>query len=45
MKTKYTNGNCDFFHDCLNGEDVGGEGSCLNCVHNLEEERWNMNLE
>ena len=38
MARKYTNGDCDFFHDCLNGDDVGGENGCYGCVHNLEEE-------
>lgn len=35
---KYTNGDCPFYMSCLNGEDVGGEGSCERCVHNFEEE-------
>jgi len=34
---KYTNGDCPFYHDCISGEDVGGEGNCYDCVHNLEE--------
>lgn len=37
MKTGYYNGDCDFYHDCLNGEDVGGEGGCFSCTHNLEK--------
>ena len=38
MKKKYTNGECDFFQDCINGEDIGGEGTCVGCVHNFEED-------
>jgi hypothetical protein len=38
-KRKYYNGDCDFFHDCISGEDVGGNGGCLDCVHNLEEKQ------
>ena len=34
-KMKYTNGDCDFYHNCINGE-----GGCKGCVHNLEEEEW-----
>lgn len=40
-KSRYTNGDCDFYHDCINGEDVGGEGGCYGCVHNFEEELYN----
>ena len=36
-KEKYYNGDCDFFTNCLNGENVGGEGTCKGCIHNLEE--------
>ena len=37
-KKEYYNGDCDFYHDCISGEDVGGNGGCLGCTHNLEEE-------
>ena len=37
-KERYYNHNCEFYDDCFNGEDVGGEGGCYSCVHNLEEE-------
>lgn len=36
---KYYNGDCDFHMDCINGENVGGTGSCKDCIHNFEEEK------
>lgn len=35
--SSYNNTDCDFYDDCINGEDIGGEGGCFSCVHNLEE--------
>ena len=37
MKKAYYNGDCDFYNDCVSGEDVGGEGGCRCCTHNLED--------
>ena len=35
---KFTNGECQYFLDCMCGEDIGGEGTCCGCVHNEEDQ-------